>query len=118
MKPKDIVNKIAKSTEYCRLVELWSSENGNGEQLPSEKIVKVFQILSRRIDHEKKSLLCSFGLRPQANIITFKVPQHVQVAKDEFDEEVNKQMPVFIDLMGFMPIRLMNVMPIQVSSSD
>lgn len=113
MKPKNIVANIAKNSGYYEMAKLWSSENGDEEHLPSKRVIKMFQILSKRIDDEKKSLLRSFGLRPRANVMDFKVPRHVQAAKDEFDGEVNRQMPVFIQVMNKTPIQLMNFMPIQ-----
>lgn len=113
MKPEKIVAKIVETSEYCKLVELWSLENGNGEHLPSEKVVKMFLALNRKIDDEKKSFFRTFGLKSQANIINFKVPRDVQATKDEFDRELNRQMPDFIDLMNRMPIQVC-AMPIQI----
>ena len=104
--PENIVAKIVKSSRYTDLVKLWSSENGDEEDLPSE-ILEMVRDLSERINMEKKSFLrtflCAFGLKPQTNIISFRVPGEVQDAKDQFDRELNKQMPVFIQVMNKIP---------------
>lgn len=107
MKAKDIIAEIVKTSEYYELVRFWSLENGDEKYSPSEKIVEILRALSKRVDNEKKTFLCSFELRtrePHTNIIDFKVPREVQDAKDEFDRKLNKQMPVFTELMNSISI--------------
>ena len=106
MKPEEIIAGIIKNSGYDRLVKLCSSENGNGEHLPSKEIIEIFCALDKKIDIEKKSFLRSFGLRPRephTNIIDFKVSPDIQDAKDEFDRELKKQMPTFIQLINKIP---------------
>ncbi len=105
MKAKDIIAKIAESLEYYKLVKLWSSEDNNTKDLPPE-IVQIVKGLNKRIYEEKQSFFRSFGLKsrePHANTITFKVPQDIQTAKNEFDKELKEQMLVFVELMDLIP---------------
>ena len=113
MKTKEVVAEIAGSSEYHKLVELWNLES----KCLSSKIIKIIQILDKRTNKKKKSFLRSSGLKPcnsQANIIDFKVPQSVQTAKDEFDKGLNKQMPIFIQLMNLIPAEILMPEPIAI----
>lgn len=115
MKPEEIIAEIVETSKYHRLVELWSLKNDGGKHLPSE-ILEIVQALSERISKEKKSFLFSSGLRPHLDLdtISFKVPQHIEAAKDKFDKELNEQMSVFIQLMNLIPTENLMSEPIAV----
>ena len=106
MKPEKIIAGIVENSEYDRLVKLWSSENGNGQDLPSE-ILEIVQALSEIIKKKKTSFLFSSGLKPHLDqdTISFRVPQHIQDAKCKFDRELNEQMPLFVKLMNSIPVK-------------
>lgn len=103
MEPKDarnIVAAIAQSREYIAL-----QEDGNSQDLPFQTIAILLQKLAKIIDEEKRAFLASFGPKARAaDVIEFKTTQRVQAAKDEFDRQLKKQMPIYVHLINLLTL--------------